>query len=266
MRPLNTGSFTMAEHTAPSTYIEPSSCALSPSAQMTEGGGAGATAPPHDKPPPPGGHRLMKPTRSIATVMGSAALVVALAACGSGSDATAPEASQEASVDESTEASDPTAHNDADTTFAQMMVVHHEGAIEMAQLAADTGSTEEVRALGDRIATAQGPEIELMTSWLDAWGEQGPDDAEMGSMDHGGMEMEGMAQDEVMAELTGLSGAEFDRRFLELMTAHHRGAIEMAEEHRGAGENPDALQLSGKIIDDQTAEITEMTNLLNTLQ
>ena len=35
-----------------------------------------------------------------------------------------------------TTTADPTAHNDADTEFAQMMTIHHEGAIEMAELAA----------------------------------------------------------------------------------------------------------------------------------
>ena len=49
------------------------------------------------------------------------------------------------------------------------------------------------------------------------------------------------------------------------MTDHHRGAIEMAEEHRGQGANPAAIALSGQIIDAQTAEITEMTNLLQGL-
>ena len=49
------------------------------------------------------------------------------------------------------------------------------------------------------------------------------------------------------------------------MTDHHRGAIEMAEEHRGQSANPAAIALSGQIIDARTAEITEMTNLLQRL-
>src|SRR5690625_2945483 len=111
--------------------------------------------------------------------------------------------------------------------FAQMMIVHHEGAIEMADLAVEQASSEEVRSLAERIYAAQGPEIEEMTSWLEAWGE---DTAPMGGMEgHGGMDMEGMSQEEAMAELESLSGAEFDRRFLELMIAHHRGAVDMAQ-------------------------------------
>ncbi len=84
-------------------------------------------------------------------------------------------------------------------------------------------------------------------------------------MDHGGMDMEGMSQEEAMAELESLSGAEFDQRFLELMIAHHRGAVDMAQEELDGGENPQALELAQTIIDDQQAEITEMEQLLETL-
>ncbi|WP_370524089.1 DUF305 domain-containing protein [Cellulomonas sp. APG4] len=153
-------------------------------------------------------------------------------------------------------------HNDADTEFAQMMIVHHEGAIEMADLAVAQGSSSEVRELGERISGAQDPEIDLMTSWLEAWGEDLPVDAEMGGMDHGAMEMDGMDQEATMDELVGLTGEEFDRRFLELMVEHHAGAVEMAEEHMTAGENAEAVELSDTIIEDQTAEIAEMEDLL----
>src|SRR5690625_2266046 len=149
--------------------------------------------------------------------------------------------------------------------FAQMMIVHHEGAIEMADLAVEQASSEEVRSLAERIYAAQGPEIEEMTSWLEAWGE---DTAPMGGMEgHGGMDMEGMSQEqeEAMAELESLSGAEFDRRFLELMIAHHRGAVDMAQSELDDGENPQALELAQTIIDDQQAEITEMEELLQGL-
>lgn len=166
---------------------------------------------------------------------------------------------------EETTTADPTAHNDADTEFAQMMTIHHEGAIEMAELAAAQATTPEVRALGERIAAAQGPEIELMTGWLEAWGEDPPDEADMNAMGHSGMDMEGMDQEAVMAELSSLSGPELDRRFLELMIDHHRGAIEMAEEHHASGLNDDALALARTIIDDQQVEITEMNGLLQNL-
>lgn len=205
--------------------------------------------------------------RTLAAAALAATAALTLTACAADDDtspATAGSATESATP-EPDDALDPTAHNPADTEFAQMMIVHHEGAIEMAELAVATAASAEVRALGERIAAAQGPEIELMSGWLEAWGEDLPAEADMSGMGHEGMQMEGMDQEAAMAELSGLTGSEFDRRFLELMIEHHRGAIVMAEEERGDGESTDATRLAQTIVDVQTAEITEMTNLLNAL-
>src|SRR5665647_2182857 len=205
---------------------------------------------------------------SSAAGVSSAVLAVLTLAAGLTACSTEPEPASTADdtpAAEETTTADPTAHNDADTEFAQMMTIHHEGAIEMAELAAAQATTPEVRALGERIVAAQGPEIELMTGWLEAWGEDPPDEAELNAMGHTGMDMEGMDQEAVMAELSSLSGPELDRRFLELMIDHHRGAVEMAEEHHASGLNDDALALARTIIDDQQVEITEMNGLLQNL-
>lgn len=200
--------------------------------------------------------------RRVADAALATALVAALTAC-SATPTTA--GTQSATATTRTESAGATRHNAADAEFAQMMIVHHEGAIEMAELASSTAATDEVRALAQRIAAAQGPEIEQMSGWLDAWGEAQPADAEMGSMGHEGMDMGGLDQQAVMDELSALSGTDFDQRFLELMIEHHRGAILMAETERGAGQNTDAIQLAGVIIDAQSAEVTEMSNLLRAL-
>lgn len=153
------------------------------------------------------------------------------------------------------------AHNEADTMFAQMMIVHHKGAIEMAKLAIEQADSAEVRSLAEEILAAQGPEIETMTSWLSAWEEPVMATDEAGHVDHGGMQMEGMGQQEAMAELEGLSGAEFDTRFLELMIAHHQGAVQMAEDVLAEGQNTHA-ELAQQIIEAQEAEISQIQDML----
>ncbi|MFC4614788.1 DUF305 domain-containing protein [Cellulomonas algicola] len=198
--------------------------------------------------------------RRLVAAAAATTLALTLAAC-SGGDASEGTGAGESPT--TAETSQTEAHNDADAQFAQMMIVHHEGAIEMAELAVERGERPEVVALGERISAAQGPEIEQMTGWLEAWGEPGPDEMGHGGMDHGGMDMDGMDQEGAMADLDGLSGADFDRRFLELMIEHHKGAIVMSEQQLEDGENADALALARTIIDAQTAEITEMTNLLS---
>ncbi|WP_298458544.1 DUF305 domain-containing protein [uncultured Cellulomonas sp.] len=195
---------------------------------------------------------------------GALALAVTLAACGSADETTVP-GTTESSTQSTDDGAVDAGHNDADTEFAQMMIVHHQGAIEMADLAIEKAASEDVRALAERISAAQGPEIDEMTSWLQAWGEEGPQDADMGGMDHGGMDMGGMDMESAMTELESLSGAEFDRAFLEMMIEHHRGAIEMAETEVADGANPQATSLAERIIDDQAAEITEMEQMLQEL-
>ena len=197
-------------------------------------------------------------TTAARTAAASLALAAALTGC----------ASQETGTEQpgtAVESPAPAAHNSADAEFAQMMTIHHEGAVEMADLAVEKAQSEEVRGLAEGITAAQGPEIELMTGWLEAWGEDAPDEAEMGGMGHGGMEMDGLDQEAAMAEIEGLEGADFDRRFLELMTAHHEGAVEMAESLIEDGENTEARALAEKVIEDQTAEIAEMSALVDGL-
>jgi len=200
----------------------------------------------------------MNNPRPIAAALSAlVALVIPLAAC---STPSAPAEPTTATVDTvPSEERGATQHNTADTMFAQMMIIHHEGAIDMAELARTRSGSEEVRALAERISAAQGPEIEQMQSWLRAWGE--PTDGG-GHAGHGGMDMDGMTQDEMMAMLDGLSGADFDEAFLTGMIAHHEGAVDMAQAQLADGENPEALELAEKIIDDQEAEITEMQELL----
>ena len=61
--------------------------------------------------------------------------------------------------------------NDADVMFAQMMIPHHEQAIEMSEIALDpaSGASAAIQDLAIRIRDAQDPEIELMKGFLATW-------------------------------------------------------------------------------------------------
>ena len=60
-------------------------------------------------------------------------------------------------------------------------------------------------------------------------------------------------------------GVEASRMFLESMTAHHEGAIDMAQDEVDNGQNPDAVELAETIVETQQAEIDQMQQLLATL-
>ncbi|GAB4080752.1 DUF305 domain-containing protein [Modestobacter muralis] len=189
--------------------------------------------------------------------------VVVLAGCSNGSDdSTAASGSgASSSAPASASASASADFNDADVAFVQGMLPHHEGALEMAKLAEGRAEDPRVLDLASRIEAAQEPEIETMTGWLQAWGQPASDD--MGGMDMGGMDMGGMDMD--MSGLEAASGTEFDRMFLEMMTEHHRGAVDMAETEIADGQNADAIALAREISTSQTAEIEEMQTLLTEL-
>ena len=155
-------------------------------------------------------------------------------------------------------------HNDADVTFAQEMIPHHQQAIEMAELAESRADSDEVKELAADIEAAQGPEIETMTGWLESWGEDVPDEG-MSGMDHGDMssdDMTGMMTDDEMADLEATSGAGFDQMFLTMMIEHHEGAIEMAQTEQSEGEFPEAVAMAKEIATTQAEEIQTMQDLL----
>jgi uncharacterized protein (DUF305 family) len=146
--------------------------------------------------------------------------------------------------------------NGADAMFAQMMIPHHEQALEMSAIVlAEDGVDPEVADLAEQIAAAQGPEIEQLEAWLDEWGvPRMPGDHDMA--------MDGMLTDEQLDELEAADAASGSQLFLEQMIEHHEGAIDMAEQHQGSGEHEGALELSAAIIETQAAEIERMRELL----
>ena len=146
------------------------------------------------------------------------------------------------------------AFNDADVTFAQSMIPHHQQAVQMAALADGRAAGAEVKSLAGKIKAAQQPEIDTMNGWLTAWGRP----AAMSGMS---MTMPGMMSDADMDKLMNANGAAFDKQFLTMMISHHEGAIAMAQQEAAQGTNPDAVALAKKIITDQRAEITQMRQM-----
>lgn len=194
---------------------------------------------------------MINPRKYVLAVV-ALVTAVTLSACSSGGSG---EATSSAAPSASAEAQ----FNDADVMFAQMMIPHHEQAIEMSDMIlTKDGISEQVTSLATEIKDAQGPEITQLNEWLDAWGA----DAEMGGMDHG---MDGMMSDEDMKALEDASGDEASTLFLEQMIMHHEGAIEMAETEITNGENPDAIQMAENIVSTQSDETATMENLLGSL-
>lgn len=199
--------------------------------------------------------------RRAAALLTAAALGLGVAACGSDDQPASGHEGHGTSQGDETASEDSQAgdHNDADVTFVQQMIPHHQQALEMAALAPSRAGAE-VKALAATISAAQDPEIETMTGWLEEWGEEVP--AEGGDHgDHG--DMEGMMTPEDLATLEGLEGAAFDAEFLRQMIVHHEGAITMAEGVLGDGESAEVADLAQQISDAQRDEVDQMQDMLD---
>jgi uncharacterized protein (DUF305 family) len=152
------------------------------------------------------------------------------------------------------------AYSANDVMFAQMMIPHHEQAVELSDLALEVSTSRAVRDLAMRIRDGQAPEIDTMQGWVDAEG--------VGSMMEGhsmeGHGMAGIVSERDFERLRSLESPDFDQLFLDLMIGHHEGALDMVMMISGA-ENPEVAALAEAIVEAQTAEIAEMEALLRSL-
>ena len=137
-----------------------------------------------------------------------------------------------------------------DINFAEMMIPHHEQAIEMSEIALLNTTNSEVLQLAQQIKDAQSPEIDLMKSWKG-----------VRTSTHAGHMMEGMLSESELSDLREAKESEFDALFLQGMIKHHEGAIVMAQEV-ASSKNLEVANLSAAIIAAQELEIATMKELL----
>ncbi|MFI7526466.1 DUF305 domain-containing protein [Nocardia salmonicida] len=188
-------------------------------------------------------------------LVAAAATVLLAAGCSDDSTATHP---TEHSTTTTTSAAASTDFNDVDVSFLQMMYPHHAQAVEMAKMVPSHTQNQQLIALAAQVEKAQAPEMQQITDLLAGFGEPAPSATE----GHGGHDMPGMMTDAQMSALRAANGADFDRQWLEMMIAHHEGAVGMAQTELNGGVNPPSRQLATKITADQEAEIATMRDML----
>ncbi len=145
----------------------------------------------------------------------------------------------------------------ADIMFLQMMIPHHQQAIDISNLAMKTSKDAELLALAKIIARDQASEITKMKAWL----------ADAGAGMDAGHSMDAMGGMLSGAELSALNvetGTKFDILWLKGMTGHHDGAIHMITMIRDAS-NPEIKAFGEKVIADQSAQIEQMREMIKRL-
>ncbi|MEU5299536.1 DUF305 domain-containing protein [Streptomyces noursei] len=231
--------------------------------------------------PLPTARRTARPgARRLALTGLAAAAALLLAACGGTTEGNPENAAKHGGTPSATAGTTganpaPGPVGDTDVMFAQMMIPHHQQALEMARLADGRAADPEIKKLVAANEQAQDPEIQRMRSWLKAWGK--PESAGSmpgmdhgsGSMDHGSMGhgsgMSGMMSEKDMKELKAAKGRDFDRKFASMMIEHHKGAIDMAEDEQKNGRNATAKKLADDVVRGQSTEVAQMKKLLDRL-
>lgn len=173
-----------------------------------------------------------------------------------------------------------------DVKFMQDMIHHHGQATEMASLVAERTNTQALIDLAGRINASQADEIRFMQGWLSERGEDAPSpaptlpNAGAAADPHAGHHgahhghgashdahagMAGMATAAQMSELAASRGEAFDRLFLQLMIAHHEGALKMVSDlfsRSGSAYDPILFRFANDVNNEQEAEIKRMTGLI----
>jgi uncharacterized protein (DUF305 family) len=140
-----------------------------------------------------------------------------------------------------------------DLQFIDTMIVHHQGAIDMAQLVATRAQHEEIRQLAKSIISDQQREIAEMKALRSNWFGASPQaiNMELPGMHEG---MSGMD----LARLDSLKGNDFDLEFIRQMVPHHEGAVTMAKELLAIEAHAELKTLTESIVRTQTTEVEQM--------
>jgi uncharacterized protein (DUF305 family) len=138
-----------------------------------------------------------------------------------------------------------------DRAFLTDMIGHHAMAVDMAEMAREKATHDELGQAAEEIIRTQSAEIKRMRAWLRRWYGRRRVQPEL---DH-----HEMAQ---MEELEAATGAAFEIRFLALMSVHHTQAIERAEIAVERGKHPRVRRLARAIVTAQQGEIEQFREWL----
>jgi uncharacterized protein (DUF305 family) len=138
----------------------------------------------------------------------------------------------------------------SDEAFIDAMVPHHEGAVEMAQVALKRAEHPEIRRLARDIVSSQEREIKQLGGIREREYGSAKSPMQMSEQD---MQAMGMSDPEQLAQ-----ARPFDKAFIDDMIPHHESAIAMAEVARRETNDPEIRRIASDIVSAQEREIGKM--------
>lgn len=142
---------------------------------------------------------------------------------------------------------------DFDVDFANMMVEHHQGALDMSQIEVSHGKNEKVKAKAQEIIAKQQKEQQDLKNFVASYKPSG--------MKHGEGELQkSMTKAMDKAKAMKMTG-DVDKDFVEMMILHHQHGIEMSKMEIKNGMSAKLKQMTKKGIASQEKDIKELQSL-----
>ena len=135
-------------------------------------------------------------------------------------------------------------------SYLEQMIQHHRGGVEMAKLVGNHTKRPELREFADKMIQMQEQEITQMTRWLNDWYKASPKKV---PNEKAGEEMKMYS-----SMLSAKHDDDFDKSFLEMMSKHHHGAVEMSELAESKSTHAELKEFAAKIAKDQEEEIKQL--------
>lgn len=142
---------------------------------------------------------------------------------------------------------------DFDLDFANMMIMHHQAAVDMSQVEIVEGTDEKIITMAKNIITAQNAEIGQLRDFIKTYNV--PETKKKSDEMHGELAktMKAMMDKMHTMKMTGNA----DKDFVMMMIPHHESAVKMAQAELLHGKQPELKKMAQKIISDQNNEINE---------
>ncbi len=144
---------------------------------------------------------------------------------------------------------------DFDMDFANMMIEHHQGAIDMSEQELKSGSDDKLKGMAQKIIAAQTEEIGKLREIVK--------NSKPAGMKMGEGELEKSMSD-MKSKMSNMKmSGSMDKDFAMMMTSHHESAVSMFKMELKNGMNAQLKQIAEKGISDQTKEINEFKSWMD---
>lgn len=142
---------------------------------------------------------------------------------------------------------------DFDLDFANMMIIHHQSAIDMSLVVIDKGTDVHIRNMAQNIIKAQNMEIGQLQAFIKDY--KIPETKKTNQEMHNelGETMKDMMGNMNNMQMTGNT----DKDFVRMMITHHESAVKMAGDELSHGKQYAVKKMAQKMLEDQSKEISD---------